>query len=90
VPREGEHGDADVAEDEVFGDEIDALKELLRSYLRAIREVFIGIVGLTDAAKENGHNARHLAHLKAISNVKKCHQIRQRINLGKKITAVAH
>lgn len=51
--REREHGHADVAEDEVLGEEVQQLKEVLRPRPGIVREVVVRVVGLADAAKQD-------------------------------------
>ena len=57
VARESEYRDADVREDEVFGDEVTQFEEGFGPRTGLVRQVVVGVVGLTYAAEEDCHDA---------------------------------
>ena len=61
--REGEDGDPDVREDEVLGHEVEEAEKLLRRRPRLRGHVVVGVVRLTDAAEQDGHDAGQTENL---------------------------
>jgi hypothetical protein len=57
VLGEGEHRDADVAEDEILGQKVEELEKLLSSSPRIHREIIVRVVGLTHPTEKHSHNA---------------------------------
>ena len=53
---EGEHRDADVAEDEVLGEEIEEFEEGFGGEATVGGQVVEGVVGLADAAEQHCHD----------------------------------
>ena len=70
VLGEGEHGDPDVGEDEVLRHEVEEVEEVFGGLLGVLGQVVEGVVGLGDAAEEDGHNSSQLEHLRNKSNIK--------------------
>ena len=64
----GEHGDADVREDEVLRHEVEEVEKVLGGLLGVLGQVVEGVVRLGDAAKQDGHNSSQLKHLRNKSN----------------------
>ncbi len=63
VFRKREYGDPDVRKDEIFRHKVEEPEELLRRRPRLGRHVVVGVVGLADAAKQDGDDAGQAENL---------------------------
>lgn len=56
------HRHTNVGENEILRQEIEQLEDLLSALSRVVRQIVVRVVGLADAAKEHGHDARQFGH----------------------------
>lgn len=55
--RKGEHRDADVGENEIFGQKIEQFEYLFGPYARIVRQIVVGVMRLTNATKQHRHDS---------------------------------
>ena len=60
---EGEHGYADVGEDEILRHEVQKIKEVFSWLLRLFRKIVVGVVSLGDSTEQHSNYTSHLEYL---------------------------